>query len=230
VPNEGTNVISHPYAVFTTGGPHLRVRSDKNVVVQSFITHYGYLALFVLSVLSSACIPIPSEVAYGFAGALCTTALTEHARFSLWAVIVVGTVGSLVGAVIAYEVGRSAGRTIVDRWGKWLLLSHKDLDRAEHWFERYGSASVLIGRVIPVVRSFISLPAGVAEMNRARFAVLTTIGSAVWVALLAGLGYAAGSNWKHVSGDFRAAEYPIVAIVVLGLAYGFWHRWRTVRR
>jgi len=204
------------------------VANDKNVVVQSFITHYGYFALFILSILSSACIPIPSEVAYGFAGALCTTAITGHVRFSLWAVIVVGTLGSLVGAVIAYEVGRSAGRTIVERYGKWLLLSTKDLDRAEHWFERYGSASVLLGRVIPVVRSFISLPAGIAEMNRARFAILTTIGSAVWVALLAGLGYAAGSNWKHVSSDFHASEYPIIAVVVLGLAYAIWHRWRSI--
>jgi membrane protein DedA with SNARE-associated domain len=198
--------------------------------VQSFITHYGYFALFVLSVLSSACIPIPSEVAYGFAGALCTAAVTGHVRFSLWGVIVVGTLGSLVGAVIAYEVGRSAGRTIVERWGKWLLLTHKDLDRAEHWFERYGPPSVLISRVLPVVRSFISVPAGMAEMNRARFALLTTIGSAAWVALLAGLGYAAGSNWKHVSGDFRAAEYPIIAVVVVGLAYVIWHRWRSVQR
>jgi membrane protein DedA with SNARE-associated domain len=198
--------------------------------VQSFITHYGYFALFLLSVASSACIPIPSEVAFGFAGALCTTAVTGHVRFSLWAVIVVATLGSLVGAIIAYEVGRSAGRTIVDRWGKWLLLSHKDLDRAEHWFERYGAASVLLGRVIPVVRSFISVPAGIAEMKRVPFDVLTTIGSAVWAALLAGLGYAAGKNWKHVSGDFHAAEYPIIAIIVLGLAYAIWHRWRTVQR
>jgi membrane protein DedA with SNARE-associated domain len=84
--------------------------------------------------------------------------------------------------------------------------------------------------VIPVVRSFISVPAGMAEMKRAPFAILTTIGSAVWVALLAGLGYAAGKNWKHVSSDFHAAEYPIIAVVVLGLAYAIWHRWRTVHR
>jgi membrane protein DedA with SNARE-associated domain len=198
--------------------------------VQSFITHYGYFALFVLSVLSSACIPIPSEVAYGFAGALCTTAITGHARFSLWAVIVVGTIGSLVGAIIAYEVGRSAGRTIIERWGKWLLLSTKDLDRSERWFERFGSLSVLIGRCIPVVRSFISVPAGIAEMNRARFAILTTIGSAAWVALLGGLGYAAGSNWKHVSNDFHYSEYPIIAVVVLGIVLAVVLRWRSVQR
>src|ERR1039458_6644588 len=198
--------------------------------MSSFIQHYGYFGLFVLSVLSSACIPIPSEVAYGFAGALCTSAITGHAQFTLWAVIVVGTLGSLVGAVIAYEVGRSAGRTIVDRWGKWLLLTHQDLDNSQRWFEKYGPASVLISRVIPVVRSFISVPAGLAEMKRGRFAVLTTIGSAAWVALIAGLGYAAGRNWNHVSKDFHAAELPIIAVVVLLLAAGFWHRVRTMRR
>jgi membrane protein DedA with SNARE-associated domain len=198
--------------------------------MSSFVSHYGYLGLFLISVLSSACIPIPSEVAYGFAGALCTTALTGHVRFSLWAVILVGALGSLVGSVIAYEVGRSAGRTIVDRWGKWLLLTHKDLDSSERWFEKYGAVSVLVGRVIPVVRSFISLPAGIAEMKRVRFAVLTFIGSLAWVALLASLGYAAGSNWNKVGKDFHVAEYPIIAVIVLGLAGALWHRVRTVRR
>jgi membrane protein DedA with SNARE-associated domain len=198
--------------------------------MQSFVQHYGYWGLFLASVLSSACIPVPSEIFYGFAGALCTTALAAHARFSMVTVIVVGTVGSLVGAVIAYEVGRSAGRTIVDRWGKWILLTHKDLDAAERWFAKYGSISVLVGRVIPVVRSFISVPAGMAEMNRARFAVLTTVGSAAWVALLAGLGYAAGSNWTRVSHDFHVAQYPIIALIVALLAWGLWHRVRTVRR
>ncbi len=198
--------------------------------MQSFIQHYGYFALFALSVLSSACIPIPSEVAYGFAGALCTAAVTGHVRFTLWGVILIGTIGSLVGAIIAYEVGRSAGRTIVDRWGKWILLTHKDLDSAERWFEKYGSISVLVSRILPVVRSFISVPAGMAEMSRIRFAVLTSIGSAAWVALLAGLGYAAGSNWKHVSGDFHAVEYPIIAVVVLAIGLGLWYRIRAVRR
>lgn len=198
--------------------------------MSSTISHYGYWGLLLASILSSACIPVPSEIAYGFAGALCTSALTGHARFSLVGVIVVGTIGSLIGAVIAYEVGRSAGRAIVDRWGKWLLLTHKDLDASERWFARYGGWSVLVARVIPVVRSFISLPAGIAEMRRAPFAILTTIGSAAWVALLAGLGYAAGANWTHVSHDFHLATWPIVALIVVGLAAGLWHRIRVVRR
>ncbi len=198
--------------------------------MQSFVQNYGYFALIVLSIIESACAPIPSEVTFGFAGALCTTAVTGHAQFSLWAVILIGTLGSLVGSIIAYEIGRTAGRTIVDRWGKWILLTHKDLDAAERWFAKYGSISVLVGRVLPVVRSAISVPAGIAEMRRGPFAILTLVGSAVWVSLLAGLGYGAGSNWQRVSKDFHAAQTPMIIIIVLLLAWGFWHRLRTVRR
>jgi membrane protein DedA with SNARE-associated domain len=198
--------------------------------MQSFIQSYGYFALILLSIAGSACIPIPSEVVFVVAGALCTTAVTGHAQFTLWAVIVVGTLGSMIGSQIAYEVGRSAGRTIVDRWGKWILLTHKDLDSSERWFAKYGSATVLIGRVLPVVRSFISVPAGIAEMKRDRFVVLTAIGSAIWVALLSALGYAAGKNWHHVSKDFHYAQTPTIIVVVVLLIFGFWHRIRSVRR
>ena len=130
----------------------------------------------------------------------------------------------------ARRADRYAGRAIVDRWGKWLLVSHKDLDAAERWFDKYGDASVLVGRVVPVIRSFLSVPAGLAEMNRVRFAVLTTIGSAVWVALITGLGYAAGKNWNHVSRDFHDAQWPIVALVVLAVAWALWHRIRSLQR
>lgn len=198
--------------------------------MQSFVQNYGYFALIVLSIVESAMAPIPSEVTFGFAGAFCTVAVGGSSHFSVWAVILIGTVGSLVGSIIAYEVGRSAGRTIVDRWGKWILLTHQDLDAAERWFAKYGSISVLIGRVLPVVRSAISVPAGIAEMKRGRFMVLTTIGSLAWVSLLTGLGYAAGSNWQHVSADFHKVQTPTIIVIVILLAWGFWHRLRTVRR
>ena len=198
--------------------------------MQSFIQSYGYFALILLSIAGSACIPIPSEVVFVVAGALCTTAVTGDAQFTLWAVIVVGTLGSMIGSQIAYEVGRSAGRTIVDRWGKWILLTHKDLDSSERWFAKYGSVAVLIGRVLPVVRSFISVPAGIAEMKRDRFVVLTAIGSAIWVALLSALGYAAGKDWHHVSKDFHYAQTPTIIVVVALLIFGLWHRIRSVRR
>lgn len=113
--------------------------------------------------------------------------------------------------------------------GKYLLLSHKDLDNAERWFDKYGTYSVLIGRVIPIVRSVISVPAGVAEMNVPAFVSLTAIGSAIWISVLAGLGYAAGSNWKHLEKYFHAAQIPIIAIIVIVLVYGFVHRYRSVK-
>ena len=198
--------------------------------MSSFVQHYGYFALFILAIAESALIPIPSEVTFGFAGALATSAVTGHAQFSILGIIVVGVVGSLIGSVIAYEVGRTLGRAIVDRWGKWILLTHGDLDAAERWFARYGAASVLIGRVLPVVRTVISLPAGVAEMKRGPFAALTVLGSAIWIGLLTGLGYAAGSNWTRVSHDFHLLQTPTIVVIVLVLAWGFWHRVRTVRR
>ena len=198
--------------------------------MSSFVQHYGYFALFLLAIAESALIPIPSEVTFGFAGALATTAVTGHAQFSILGIVVVGVVGSLIGSVIAYEVGRTVGRAIVDRWGKWILLTHGDLDAAERWFARYGAASVLIGRVLPVVRTVISLPAGVAEMKRGPFAVLTVIGSAIWIGLLTGLGYAAGSNWTRVSHDFHLLQTPTIIVIVLLLVWGFWHRVQAVRR
>ncbi|HUY15921.1 MAG TPA: DedA family protein [Acidimicrobiales bacterium] len=198
--------------------------------MQSFVQNYGYWALLLLSIAESACVPIPSEVTFVVAGALCTTAVTGHVQFSLWAVIVIGTVGSVIGSQIAYEVGRSAGRTVVDRWGKWILLSHKDLDTSERWFAKYGAATVLIGRVLPVVRSVISVPAGIAEMKRGPFVALTALGSAAWVALLSGLGYAAGKNWHRVSKDFHTAQTPTIAVIVVLVVVAIVLRVRSTRR
>ena len=198
--------------------------------MSSFVQHYGYLALFLLAIAESALIPIPSEVTFGFAGALTTAAVTGHAQLSILGVIVVGVIGSLVGSVIAYEVGRSLGRAIVDRYGKWILLTHHDLDVAERWFDRYGGVSVLVGRVLPVVRTVISLPAGVAEMRRGRFAVLTVIGSAIWIGLLTGLGPAAGSSWTRVSHDAHLLQTPTIIVIVVALVWAFVLRVRSVRR
>lgn len=198
--------------------------------MQSFVQSYGYWALLLLAIAESACVPIPSEVTFVVAGALCTTAVTGHVQFSLWAVIVIGTLGSIIGSQIAYEVGRSAGRTVVDRWGKWILLSHKDLDTSERWFAKYGALTVLIGRVLPVVRSVISVPAGIAEMKRGPFVVLTAIGSAAWVALLSALGYAAGKNWHRVSKDFHAAQTPTIALIVVLIVVAVVLRVRSMRR
>lgn len=199
----------------------------------NFIVHYGLYALFILAFVESTCAPIPSEGTFGFAGAMTAASfsLNNGHPWNVVAVIVVGVVGSLAGSIFAYEVlGLRFGRTIVDRWGKWLLLTHADLDTAERWFEKYGSVSVLVGRVIPVVRTVISVPAGVARMNRAHFAVLTTVGCAVWVTVLTLLGRAAGQNWEHVSNVFHKFQLPVIAVLVVLGAIGLRHRIQKVRQ
>lgn len=207
----------------------MQVNLGNNGEMSSFIQHYGYWALFLLAIVESACAPIPSEVTFGFAGAFCTAAVAGAHPFSLVWVIVIGTVGSLLGSIIAYEVGRYAGRAIVDRWGKYILLTHDDLDKAEKWFNKYGDISVLIGRVIPFVRSAISVPAGLAEMSRRHFFWMTIVGSAAWVSLLAALGYSAGSSWHRIAHAVHTVQAPIIAVIVLLVVWFFWHRIRTVR-
>lgn len=197
--------------------------------MQDFIQQHGYLALFLLAIVESMCVPIPSEVTFAFGGAMCTTAIAGTDPLNVVIVIALGAIGSLVGSVIAYEVGRYAGRPIVDRYGKWVLLTHKDLDTAERWFAKWGDLSVFVGRVIPVVRTVISVPAGLAKMRRGRFAVLTTLGAAIWVGVLTGIGYALGSNWEHVASVFKAAQYPIIAVIVILVVLGFGHRIKVVR-
>ncbi len=208
----------------------LGILTTRMDAMTSFITQHGYLALAIIGVLTSACIPLPTEAAFGLGGALASAGFGGMHHLSLAWVIIWATFGSVIGSIISYEVGRSLGRTIVDRYGKWLLLTHKDLDAADRFFAKYGAWSVLIGRVIPVVRSFISIPAGLGEMKRIRFIVISAIGNAAWASLLSGLGYAAGSHWEKVSKDFRPFVYPIAAVVVIAVAAFFWHRIRSIRR
>ncbi len=194
-----------------------------------FIATYGYLAVFLLTVVEAACIPIPSELTLGLAGALASGAVDPQHKLNLVLVIVIGVAGELIGSFIAYVVGRTGGRTFVDRWGKYLLLTHKDLDRAEAWFERRGDSAVLIGRVVPVVRTFISFPAGVAEMPVVAFGVFTAIGVTVWIGVVAGIGYALGSSYHSMVKAFGDATYVVAALVVVALVFTIVHRFRAMR-
>ena len=192
--------------------------------MQSFLHHWTYLALILLTVAEAACIPIPSEVTVGYAGYLASTG-----RVNLALVIVLATLGETVGAYISYLVGRTGGRAFVDRFGRYILLSHADLDRAEHWFEKRGEWSVALGRVVPLVRTFIAFPAGVAEMPPVRFGLLTVAGSLVWIGALAGAGDALGARWNKLTHGFSIAGYLIAAVVVLAIAAFLSHRWRQLR-
>ena len=199
-------------------------------MVENFILSWGYLAVFVLTVAEAACIPIPSELTLGLAGAFASGALSTHHRpLNLALVIVVGVAGELVGSFVSYAVGRTGGRAFVDRFGKYLLLTHKDLDRAEAWFARRGDPAVAVGRVVPVVRTFISFPAGVAEMSLVPFGVFTAIGVTVWVGVLAGIGYALGSSYHSMVKALGAATYVVAGLAAVALAWALWHRVRAVR-
>ncbi|MGD0321450.1 MAG: DedA family protein [Acidimicrobiales bacterium] len=191
--------------------------------MEHFLSSWGYLALILLTVAEAACVPFPSEITVGFAGYLASTG-----RLDLVAVIVLGTAGETVGAFIGYGIGRLGGRPLVEHFGRFVLLSHADLDRAERWFDHRGEWSVLIGRVVPVVRTFVALPAGVAKMQPARFGILTSTGSLVWIGALAGASYSLGGQWHRFTHGFSVAGYVLVILAVLAIAGFVFHRWRHV--
>jgi membrane protein DedA with SNARE-associated domain len=184
--------------------------------VQSFIANYGYLAIFLLMLAESACIPIPSELIMLFGGALAAGAVAGT-HLDLAAVIAAGVVGNLAGSYLAYAVGRYGGQAALHRWGRRLYLRDHDLDRATAWFTKYGPAAVGFGRVLPVIRTFISLPAGIARMNPVRFGIYTVAGCIPWTAALGWAGYAVGGRWGSVSNDFHGPTYAIAGIVVVAV-------------
>ena len=184
--------------------------------MQHLITQYGYVAVFLLMLAESACIPIPSEVIMLFGGALAAGAY-PGAHPSLIGIVLAGVLGNVAGSYIAWAVGRYAGQPAVRRWGRRFGVRGHDIDRATAWFDRYGSAAVLFGRMVPVVRTFISLPAGFAGMPAGRFGLFTTLGCIPWTAALGIAGYALGANWQHIANDFHGLTYAIAGIVVVAL-------------
>ena len=189
----------------------------EKLTVQHFITQYGYLAVFLLMLAESACIPIPSELIMLFGGALAAGAV-PGAHPSLVGIIVAGVAGNLAGSYIAWAVGKYAGQAAVHRWGRRVGIREHDIDRATTWFERHGASAVLFGRLVPVVRTFISLPAGFAAMPAIRFGLFTTLGCIPWTAALGIAGYALGANWQSVANGFHGPTYAIAGIIVVAAA------------
>lgn len=174
----------------------------------------GYSGIFLLSALESAAIPIPSEVIIPFSGFL-----AAGGKFSLWGVVAVATLANLTGSVVLFLIGRSGGRWILERYGKYVMIHKKDLDSADKWFARHGVAAVFWGRMLPVVRTFISLPAGVAKMNLASFSLFTFLGALPWNFVLALIGLKAKENWDLLHGYFRKADVFIVILVLAAVAF-----------
>ncbi|MGH9405479.1 MAG: DedA family protein [Terriglobia bacterium] len=188
--------------------------------ITAAISQAGYPGIFALMAIESACIPIPSEVIMTFSGYL-----VYLGRFNLEWVAVVGALGCNAGSIVAYAVGAYGGRPLAERYGRWVLVSKHDLDRADRWFERYGNATVFFARLLPVVRTFIALPAGVARMPFLRFNVYTFLGSLPWCWVLAYVGLKLGSHWEAVRPYFHRFDVAIIVICAI-LAGGFvYHHW-----
>jgi membrane protein DedA with SNARE-associated domain len=185
----------------------------------------GYAGLVILMAIESACIPLPSEIIMPFAGYLVSTG-----TFDLRLVAFAGAVGCNLGSSVAYYVGIRGGRPFVERWGGCALLDLRDLERAERFFERFGTFAVLLGRMLPVVRTFIALPAGMARMRQLPFQLYTFVGSYVWCLALAYVGQQLGKRWNT---DPRLAEvlHRLDAlVVVVGLAAVGWFGWHRLHR
>ncbi len=205
----------------------------------NFLYHYSYFAIFLLSFISSMGIPDGAEVAIIGGGALASGDVhkllgngqpsSEFFHLSLVLVILVALLGEVLGSMVGYLIGLKGGRLAVDKWGKYLLLTHKDLDRAEAWFDRHGEPLVLFGRFIPLLRSFVSFAAGLAEMAFSKFVVYTVIGCAVWCTGLSVLGYSLGGTYDHVQKSFSYASYVILVLVLVAVVFLIWHRFRTMR-
>jgi len=190
----------------------------------NFVESSGYIAIFLLSVLQSCCVPTSSELTLGFGGVL-----AAQGKLSLAGVIAAGVSGEVVGAYIAWILGRTGGRAFVDRYGRYLLLTNRDLDRAEGWYQRHGRWGVFGSRLLPVVRNFVALPAGTAEVPVVRFGLLTFAGSLIWCSAMALIGYGLGSRWKSVMHGFSDAGYLLGAIAVIAVVVFLVHRYRSYK-
>lgn len=204
--------------------------SEKIVVlVFQFVTHIisagGYAGIVALITLNSCGVPIPSEVILPFSGYL-----VYLGRFNLLLVVVAGAVGCNLGSAIAYWIGARGGRPLVERYGNWILMSRHDLDRMSWFFDKYGSIAILVGRMLPVVQTFVAFPAGIARMPRLRFHLYTSVGSLIWYFCLAWAGLKLGEKW-HTDPRFEQAFHRfhlgVEVLLLAGVVWFVWTHWRN---
>ncbi|WP_375421696.1 DedA family protein [uncultured Sphingomonas sp.] len=192
------------------------------------ISSGGYLGIALLMAIESACIPLPSEIIMPFAGYLVSTG-----QFNLYAAATAGALGCNLGSIVAYEAGKRGGRPFVERWGRYLLIGADELDAADRFFARWGSLAVLIGRLLPVIRTFIAFPAGVARMRLVPFHIYTFVGSWPFCLALAWLGMKLGDKWNsdpRVKAAFHQADLAIGLVLVALAALYIWHRVNGIRK
>jgi membrane protein DedA with SNARE-associated domain len=197
--------------------------SSLTAAVIATIATLGYGGVFLLMAIESACIPVPSEAIMPFAGYLVSTG-----RFSLQLTALAGAFGCLGGSYVAYFVGTSGGRLFLERHGRWVLIAPHELEIADRFFDRWGAPAIFFGRLLPVVRTFIALPAGVARMRLLPFTIYTLIGSYIWCLALAAAGMKLGQHWQAVGPYFHRFETIIVVLLAIGAALVLYNRIRGI--
>jgi len=189
--------------------------------ITSVISQIGYIGVFFLMVLESALIPIPSEVIMPFSGFLVATG-----EFNIFYALIAGTLGNLVGSVIAYYIGSYVGRGLVLRYGKYMLLDEDHLDLSDRWFKKFGDKIIFVSRNLPAVRTYISLPAGISKMNVFKFSIYTLIGSIPWNFALLFAGILMGQNWDII---LKYTAILDVIVVIVGLTFVVWFLKKRIR-
>ena len=194
-------------------------------LMEDWVVEFGYLAIFLLMLAESACIPFPSEVTMLVGGWYAATGDLNFFWVGTW-----GVLGNLVGSWAAYAVGRTTGRGLLDRYGKYILIRSHDIDRAEVWWDKYGEAATFFSRLLPVIRTFISLPAGIARMPFGKFLLYTFLGVIPWTFALAWIGVVVEDNWEAVLGYFDVPTLIILTLLIVGAGAWYWRRRRQRRR
>lgn len=188
------------------------------------ISSLGYFGVLTMMAIESACIPLPSEIIMPFSGYL-----VSQGRFNLWGVAFFGAMGCVLGSALAYWVGYYGGRTMAEKYGKYILVTKHDLDIADNFFQKYGNTAVFLSRLLPVVRTFISFPAGIARMNFSKFIVYTFFGSLPFCYFLAYIGKVMGENWNTLGVYFHKFDAIIGGIIFIGLVW-FIRRHLNIRK
>lgn len=198
-----------------------------SVLIVATISRLGYAGVVLLMAIESACIPLPSEIIMPFSGYL-----VSKGEFNLWLVGVAGAAGCVLGSLVAYWVGMYGGRPLVEKYGRYLLISHHDLDLADRWFDRFGEVIVFASRLLPVIRTFIAFPAGVARMNLKKFVIYTFAGSLPWCIGLAYVGQKLGEHWDKdptLKTLFHRFDFIIGIILVVAVAWWVWRHIKHLR-
>lgn len=199
-----------------------------NLIIQTISTT-GYWGIFILMALESALIPIPSEVTMPFSGYLVTLN-----RFDFWLVVFVGALANLAGSILAYALGywgqEAVVRKLIKNYGKYVLITENEFNRSERWFRLHGEKIVFFSRILPVIRTFISLPAGIAHMNFWRFSLLTFVGSLIWSILLTYIGFVLGKNWHSLEVYYRKFEILIFLVAVAATGYYLFHKYKQLKK